>query len=250
VEAFPILKNIILKITGLKNSYYNSPTDMGVNRAGFGIINDAGTRLAAKQEIIRRFFRHNLEFATGSGTKEEFERAKAIMKTAGVNPEDRLVVLPAREAAKECEAKGKGNKGYFCGAAIELKDGKIIIGKNSALMHSASSAIINAIKYLAGIDDKVHILKPEIMKDLSRLKKEILSLSSESLNLDEILVALSIGAHADNNAKKALSKLKELRDCELHNTHLPTPGDETGLRKLGINFTTDAIPSSSLFFNF
>jgi uncharacterized protein (UPF0371 family) len=250
VEAFPILKNIILKITGLKNSYYNSPTDMGVNRAGFGIINDAGTRLAAKQEIIRRFFRHNLEFATGSGTKEELERAKAIMKTAGVNPEDRLVVLPAREAAKECEAKGKGNKGYFCGAAIELKDGKIVIGKNSALMHSASSAIINAIKYLAGIDDKVHILKPEIMKDLSRLKKEILSLSSESLNLDEILVALSISAHADNNAKKALSKLKELRGCELHNTHLPTPGDETGLRKLGINFTTDAIPSSSLFFNF
>ena len=250
VEAFPILKNIIMKITGSKDSYYNSPTDMGVNRAGFGIIDDEGTKLAAKQEIIRRFFRHNLEFAIGSGTKEEFERAKAIMESSGVKPEDRPVVLPARQAAEECKEKGKGNKGYFCGAAVETKEGKIITGKNSPLMHAASSAIINAIKYLAAIDDAIHILKPEIMKDLSRLKKEILSLSSESLNLDEILVALSISAHTDNNAKKALSKLKELRNCELHSTHLPTPGDEAGLRKLGINFTTDAIPSSSLFFNF
>ena len=249
VEAFPILKNIIIKITGSENSYYNSPTDMGVNRAGFGITDDEGTKIAARQEIIRRFFRHNLEFAIGSGTKEEFERAKAIMESAGVKPEDRVVVLPARDAAKECKAEGKGNKGYFCGAAIELKDGKIITGKNSTLMHAASSAVINAIKYLAGINDSVHILKPEIMNDLSKLKKEILSMSSESLNLDEILIALSISAHADNNAKSALAKLKELRGCELHSTHLPTPGDEAGLRKIGINFTTDAIPSSSLFFN-
>jgi uncharacterized protein (UPF0371 family) len=249
VEAFPILKNIIIKITDSKNSYYNSPTDMGVNRAGFGIIDDEGTKKAARQEIIRRFFRHNLEFATGSGTKEEFERAKTIMKSAGVKPEDRPVVLSARKAAEECKIKGKGNKGYFCGAAIELKTGKIVTGKNSPLMHAASSVIINAIKHLASIDDAIHILKPEIMKDLSKLKKDILSLSSESLNLDEILVALSISAHADDNAKKALAKLKELRGCEIHGTHLTTPGDEAGLRKLGINFTTDAIPSSSLFFN-
>ena len=158
-------------------------------------------------------------------------------------------MIPARNAAEECKIKGKGNKGYFCGAGIELKDGTIVTGKNSTLMHAASSAIINSIKHLAGIEDSVHILKPEIMNDLSRLKKEILSLSSESLNLDEILVALSISAHTDDNAKAALSKLRELRGCELHSTHLPTPGDEAGLRKLGVNFTTDAIPSSSLFFN-
>lgn len=250
VEAFPILKNIIHKITGLDNSYYNSPTDMGVNMAGFGIIDDRVARIAAKQEIIRRFFRHNLEFAVGIGTKEEFERVKAIMKKVGVRPEDRAVVLPARAAAEECRKKGKGNKGYYCGAAIELNNGKIITGKNSPLMHAASSAIINAIKYLAGIRDKVHILKPEVMNDLSKLKKEILSMSSESLNLDEILVALSISAHTDKNAKRVISKLKILRGCELHSTHLPTPGDEAGLRKLGINFTTDAIPSSRLFFNY
>jgi len=249
VEAFPILKNIIRKITNSQDSYYNSPTDMGVNRAGFGIIDDEGTKFAARQEIIRRFFRHNLEFAIGSGTKEEFDRSKTIMEAAGVKPEDRPVVLPARDAAEECKAKGKGNKGYFCGAAIELKDANIIKGKNSPLMHAASSAVINAIKYLAAINDETHILKPEIMSDLSRLKKDILSMSSESLNLDEILVALSISAHTDANARSALSKLKELRGCELHSTHLPTPGDEAGLRKLGINFTTDAIPSSSLFFN-
>ncbi len=250
VEAFPILRNIILKITGSKDSYYNSPTDMGVNRASFGIIDDKGTRIAAKEEIIRRYFRHNLEFAIGSGTKEDVERAQAIMDKAGVKAEDRSVVLPARKAAEDCRKKGKGNKGYFCGAAIELPDGNIVTGKNSPLMHAASAAIINAIKDLADIKDRIHILKPEIMSDLSTLKKDILSMSSESLTLDEILVALSISAHTDSNAKEALSMLKDLSGCELHSTHLPTPGDEAGLRRLGINFTTDAIPSSSLFFNY
>ncbi|MBU1062133.1 MAG: DUF1846 domain-containing protein [Candidatus Omnitrophica bacterium] len=250
VEAFPILRNIIHKITGSKSSYYNSPTDMGCNRAGFGIVDDRGAQEAARQEIIRRYFRHNLEFAVGSGAKEELERAQAIMDKAEVKPEDRSVVVPARKAAEDCRKKGKGNKGYFCGAAIELPDGKIVTGKNSPLMHAASSAIINAIKHLAKIDDSVHILKPEVMNDLSRLKKDILSMASESLTLDEILVALSISAHNDSNAKKASSMLKDLRGCELHSTHLPTPGDEAGLRKLGVNFTTDAIPSSSLFFNY
>ena len=250
VDAFPILKNIIHKITGSKDSYYNSPTDMGVNRAGSGIINDEGARSAAKEEIIRRYFRHNLEFAIGSGTKEEVERAEAIMDKAGVKAEDRSVVLPARKAADDCRKKKKGNKGYYCGAAIELCDGKIVTGKNSPLMHAVSAAIINAIKHLAGINDKIHILKPEVMSDLSTLKKDILSMSSESLTLDEILVALSISAHRDSNAKNALSMLKELSGCELHSTHLPTPGDEAGLRRLGVNFTTDAIPSSSLFFNY
>ncbi|MBU1006019.1 MAG: DUF1846 domain-containing protein [Candidatus Omnitrophica bacterium] len=250
VEAFPILRSILYKIMGSKGSYYNSPTDMGVNRAGFGIINDKDARDAAKQEIIRRYFRHNLEFAIGVGTKEELERAEAIMDKAGVKSEDRTVVLPARKAAADCEKKNKGNKGYFCGAAIELFDGKIVTGKNSPLMHAASSAVINAIKHLAGIDDNIHILKPEVMNDLSKLKKEILSMTSESLTLDEILVVLSISAHTDINAKKALSMLKNLSGCELHNTHLPTPGDEAGLRRLGVNFTTDAIPSSSLFFNY
>ena len=250
VEAFPILKNIIHKITGTKKSYYNSPTDMGVNRVGFGIIDDKGAEQAAKEEIIRRYFRHNLEFATGSGTKEDLERAQSIMDKAGVKPEDRKVVPEARKAAQDCEKKRKGNKGYFCGASIELGNGNIITGKNSSMMHAASSAIINAIKHLAGIRDDKHILKPEVMNDLSSLKKDILSMSSESLNLDEILVALSISAHTDENAKQALSMLKDLRGCELHSTHLPTPGDEAGLRKIGVNFTTDAIPSSSLFFNY
>ncbi|MEE8317794.1 MAG: DUF1846 domain-containing protein, partial [Candidatus Omnitrophota bacterium] len=210
VDAFPILKNIIHKITESKDSYYNSPTDMGCNRAGFGITDDKGTREAAREEIIRRYFRHNLEFAIGSGTKEEVERAEVIMDKAGVRSEDRSVVLPARKAAEDCKKKGKGNKGYFCGAAIELPDRQIVTGKNSPLMHAASAAIINAIKHLAGIDDKVHILKPEVMGDLSRLKKDILSMTSESLTLDEILVALSISAHTDSSAKKALSMLRDL----------------------------------------
>lgn len=113
VDAFPILRNIIHKITGSKDSYYNSPTDMGVNRAGFGIIDDAGARQAAKEEIIRRYFRHNLEFAIGTGTKEEVERAQAVMDKAEVKAEDRSVVLSARKAAEDCKKKQKGNKGYY-----------------------------------------------------------------------------------------------------------------------------------------
>ncbi len=250
VEAFPILRKIIHRINGSSKSYYNSPTDMGVNRAGFGIVDDDVARTAARNEIIRRFFRHNLEFAVGTGTKEELERIRAIMDKVNIEPEDRKVVLPARKSAEECRKKKKGNKGYYCGAAIELPDGTIITGKNSPLMHAASSAIINAIKHLSDIEDRKHILRPEVMHDLSKLKKDILSMTSESLTLDEILVALSIGAHSDEDTGKACSVLKELRGCELHSTHLPTPGDEAGLRRLGINFTTDAIASSSLFFNY
>jgi len=249
VEAFPILKNILRRIVDADDCY-NSPTDMGVNRAGFGIIDDDGVREAAKEEIIRRFFRHNLEFATGRGTKKELLLAESILRKVGIKPEDRKVVVFARKAAEECRNKGKGNKGYYCGAAIELADGKIITGKNSPLMHAVSSAIINAVKYLSCIRDDIHILKPEVMNGLATLKKDILNFSSESLTLDEILVALSISAHTDENARVSIAKLKELQGCELHSTHLLTPGDEAGLRKLGINFTTDAVPSSSLFFNY
>jgi uncharacterized protein (UPF0371 family) len=36
-----------------------------------------------------------------------------------------------------------------------------------------------------------------------------------------------------------MDKLKDLRGCDVHLTHIPRPGDETGLRRLGVNLTTD-----------
>ncbi|MCX6302826.1 MAG: DUF1846 family protein, partial [Bacteroidia bacterium] len=150
IEAFHLLKRIIEKITG-DESMYQSPTDMGVNRASAGIVDDELITEASYQEIIRRYFRYSVEYAMGLSDKETLDRIIAIMKKTGAKAEDRKVVLPAREAAKDAEISGKGNAGIFCGAAIELPDGTIITGKNSALMHASSSLVLNATKHLAGL---------------------------------------------------------------------------------------------------
>ncbi len=250
VDAFPILKSILQRIMGKgkKMLMYNSPTDMGVNRAGFGIVDDQIVRAAAKQEIIRRFFRYHWEFMLGLERKETVERARELMKEVGVKEEDRLCCLPARKAAQEAEkTPGKGNNGVFCGAAVELPTGEIISGKNSPLMHAASAAIINAIKHLADIPDKIHLLPRNVINNIAGLKKEILGSKTESLDLEETLVALSISAAANPTAEAALSALKELKTCEMHMTHIPTRGDEAGLRKLKINLTCDAQPTSDYF---
>ena len=249
VEAFPILKAILAKIIGKNSSMniYNSPTDMGMNRVGFAIINDEVVREAARQEIIRRYFRYNWEFMMGVERKETVERTEKLMQEVGVRLEDRPTVLPARKAAQEAERKKKNASGIFCGAAIELTEGKIVTGKNSSLLHATSAAILNAVKILAKIPDKIHLLPPPVIKYLANLKKDILEMKSESLDLEETLVALSISAASNPAAEEALGRLKELRGCELHMTHIPSAGDEEGLRKLGINATTDALPTSRYF---
>jgi len=246
VEIFPVLKSILEKITDSK-SMYQSPTDMGVNRAGFGIVDDEAVKEAAKQEIIRRYFRTMYEYAMGLVDKDTLERSELIMKEAGLKVEDRCVVKPAKKASLEAQKKGKGNEGIFCGAAIELKDGSIVTGKNSPLMHAASSLILNAIKKLAEIPDKIHLLSPETINSIGNLKKDILKAKTVSLDLDETLIALSINA-ANPTAKLAIEQLKELQGCEVHMTHIPTPGDEAGLRRLGVNLTTDPHFSSQHLF--
>ena len=249
IEAFPLLKRIFEKITG-EESFYKSPTDMGVNRAGFGIINDEVVQEAAHQEIIRRYFRCATEYAIGIMDSETLQRSEMIMKNIGAKIEDRKVVQFARDAALEAEKKGKGNEGFFVGAAVELKNGSIITGKNSPIMHAASSLILNASKQLAGLPDKLQLLPPNIMKSLKYLKKEILNGKVVSLDLEETLIALSISAISNPAAQMALEKLKELEGCEVHITHIPTRGDEAGLRKLGVHFTCDPdFCSKSLFVN-
>ena len=247
IEAFPLVKRILEKIT--ENSLvYHSPTDMGVNRAGFGISNDKVVRAAATQEIIRRFFRYQCEYAMGVVDKETVERLRLFMEDLGVKEETRCVVSPAREAALEAQASGKGHAGIFCGAAIELEDGTIITGKNSPLLHAASSLILNAAKHLAGIPDSMHLLPPSITESLGHLKKDILKGRDVSLNLDETLIALGISASGNPAAQAAVEMLSALRNCEVHMTHMPTPGDEAGLRKLGVNLTSDpGYSTTSLF---
>ncbi len=238
VEAFPLLKRIIETITR-QPSFYKSPTDMGVNRAGFGITDDATVRTAATQEVIRRYFRYSCEYAMGLTDKETVQRAELLMKDLRAKPEDRAVVVPARQTAQNAEQNGTGGHGVACGGALELRDGSIVTGKNSALMHASSALVLNATKKLAGLPGSLHLLPPNIIASLSHFKKDVLKGNVISLDLEETLVALSISATFNPAAMNAVEKLKELRGCEVHLTHIPTPGDEAGLRKLGVNLTSD-----------
>lgn len=237
VEVFPVLKRILEKITG--GSSYKSPTDMGVNRAGFAIIDDEVTREASRQEIVRRYFRYQCEYAMGLADKETVQRVQLLSKDCNLEPEYRSVVIPAREAAVAARKEMKGNEGIYCGAAIELRDGRIVTGSNSPLMHAASSVIMHAVKKLADIPDKIKLLPEHITQSVHNLKTEILNEKSVSLDLEEALIALSISAVTNPAAQLAMERLKELRDCEVHMTHIPTPGDEAGLRRLGVNLTSD-----------
>lgn len=247
IEIFPVLKRMLEKITGAE-SRYKSPTDMGVNRAGFAITDDAVVRHASIQEVIRRYLRYQCEFIMGFAEKETVERAELLMHSLDAGPEDRLVVSPAREAAHEAREKGKGNDGVFCGAAIELNDGTIVTGNNSPGMHASSSVVLNAVKKLAEIPHQMHVLAPNVMDSINNLKHGILNSKTTSLDLEETMIALSVSAAANPSALIAMEKLRDLRGCEMHITHIPTPGDEAGLRRLGINVTSDPyFPTKNLF---
>lgn len=238
VEVFPVVKRIFEKITG-GDSFYRSPTDMGVNRAGFAIIDDEVSREAAAQEVLRRYFRYRCEYAMGFADRETIQRVELFLKDFNIKPDDRRVVEPAWHAAREAQEQHKGNEGIYCGAAIELKDGTILTGNNSPLMHAASSLILHAIKHLADIPDKIKLLPSYITDSIRSMKTDILSEKAVSLDLEETLIALSISASTNPAAQISIEKLKDLRGCEVHMTHIPTPGDEAGLRRLGVNLTSE-----------
>jgi uncharacterized protein (UPF0371 family) len=238
IEAFPILQRIIERITH-ESLCYQSPTDMGVNKAGFSIIDDAVVQEAARQEVVRRYFRYACEYVMGFAEKKTVQRVELLMKNLNVTVENRSVVEPARQAAVLAQQKGKGNKGISCGAAIELPDGSIVTSENSPLMHAASALILNAAKQLAQIPHTIDLLPLNIIESLSHFKKEIYKGRTASLDLNETLIALSISATMNPSAQIAVDKLKDLNGCEVHMTHIPTPGDATGMRKLGVNLTSD-----------
>jgi uncharacterized protein (UPF0371 family) len=227
---------------------YQSPTDMGVNRAGFSIVDDKVCRAAATQEVIRRFCRYQCEYAMGFADRDTVQRAELLMEELSVGPEDRGVVLPAKRAMEDASKRGKGHDGIFCGAAIELPDETIVTSCNSPLMHASSSLVLNAVKKLADIPEDMHILAPNVMESIGELKSGILKSKTHSLDLEETLIALSVSAAANPSAQVAMEKLSELRGCEMHITHIPPPGDEAGLRRLGINVTSEPnFASKNLF---
>ena len=247
IDAFPLLRRIIEKITG-KESFYKSPTDMGVNRAGSGIYDDEATQNASHHEIIRRYLRSACEYALGVIDKETLDRSMLIMNNIDAKVEDRKVLVYARKASVEAEQSDKGENGVFCGAAIELTDGTIITGKNSRLMHASASLVINAVKHLAGIPDNIHLIPENVIDAISYLNKDILKGKVVSLDLEEIMIAMSISATTNPTAATAIKHLKDLARCEVHITHIPSPGDEVGMRKLGVHLTSDPVFSTKNLF--
>ncbi|MDZ4198898.1 MAG: DUF1846 domain-containing protein, partial [Kiritimatiellia bacterium] len=216
VEVFPIVERILRRISG--ECPYRSPTDMGVNRVGFSITDDAVVREAAVQEVIRRGYRARCEQALGLAEKTVVDRIDMLLEQMNASPSDRRVTDSARRAAQEAEQRHLGSEGICCGAAVELADGAVVTGKNSPLLHAASSMVLNAIKQLAGVPDKLHLLAPSIVESIGALKGTVLKERHVSLNLDETLIALSISATSNPAAQLAMERLPDLRGCEVHLT--------------------------------
>ena len=249
VDAFPLLVAIWQKMTN-GACPYKSPTDMGVNRIGFGITDDEVVRNASRQEIIRRFLRYQCAFAEGSTDRESVERAKELMDQLDLKTEDRIVVEAARRAAQVAQIQGKGKAGgtIVSGAAIQLKDGRIVTGRNSDEMHAAAACMMNAVKTLAGIPAQIPLIGPYIIQAVSHMKQDILKVGYTSLNLDEALIGLAISSATNPAAGMAMEKLSELRGCEVHMTHMVTPGDQAGLRRLGCRYTSDPYYATNALF--
>lgn len=248
VKNFAILKLIIEKLSGedapLAN--YKSPTDMGVNMAKEGIIDDEIVREAAKSEIIRRHFRYHREFVEGDTTRDTLDRMERIMEKVGVTPLDRSVVISAREAAEDAKTRvndGKGYKGIFCGAAIELYNDRgsafILQGKNSPLLHAESAVILNTTKVMAGIPDEIDVISKDVIESVRKVKRTM-GLDSTSLTVKETVDALAASSVSGEYAKMCIEVLDKLRGLEMHTTHLMDSEDENPLKQLGINVTTDA----------
>ena len=247
VAAFPLLRAIWEKMTN-DACPYKSPTDMGVNKISCGIIDDAVVCEASRQEVIRRYFRHLCEYTLGQGEQSSLDRVDELMKKLKLVPEDRPIVKPAREAGKAAKECGKGHNGTYVGAALQLKDGRVVIGKNSNELHAAAAVVLNAIKKLAGIPDPLHLISPQYVQSIIHMKHDLLKSKNTSLNLDEALIGLAISCPSNPAAQIATERLLDLRDCEMHMTHMVTPGDAAGLRRIGIRCTTDPFFASTDLF--
>lgn len=228
IEVFPLLKTLLREVTG--ETPYESPTDMGVNMAGYCISDDAACRHAAEQEIIRRYYKALVEERRADKDNTESARIANVLRKAEVSTADRPVVAPALEVAEET---GKP------GAALELPDGTIVTGKTSDLLGPSAAVLLNALKQLAGIDDSVHLLSPDSIEPIQTLKTKHLGSVNPRLHTDEVLIALSVSASTNSDAAAALDQLRNLRGCDAHTTTILGSVDEGIFRNLGVLVTSE-----------
>ncbi len=240
IEVFPVVSNILTKITG-KECIYKSPTDMGVNMAGYCIVDDEACREASKQEVLRRYFKALCDFKMGTASEDTVSRLEFLLSKLAISPADRPVVEAAEHKSEKCGGVGA--------IALELPNGKIVTGKNSERMSAAAACIFNSVKELAGMPDRQKLISPYVIGPILDLKTKILKETSNKLTLEEALLALSICAATDASAASAIEQLALLQGCEAHSTHILSKADENPLRKLGINLSCTAeFASDNLFF--
>lgn len=226
VEIFPVLKMMFTNIYG--SSPYKSPTDMGVNMVGNCIYDDCAIKNASKDEIVRRYLSAKTLNVQGKWNSSVYKKIEYIMNSADISLESRLVTTQAEKLEQETNRP--------C-VALELKDGTIITGKTSELLGSSSALLLNVLKHLAKIDDKKHLISREIIEPIQALKVNHFGNKNPQLHTDEILIALSICAVKDKDAKTALAMLEDLKGCECHSTVILSPVDENVFRNLGVNLT-------------
>jgi len=228
VEIFPVLNAIFEKIKG--QSPYKSPTDMGVNMAGYCIIDDGVVCRASEQEVIRRYYNTSCAVRQGLAEKAEVYRLELLMKQLGISSKDRPVVEAALARAEETGGPA---------VAIQFDDGRIVTGKTSPLLGASAAALLNALKELGGIHHDIHLISPIVIEPIQVLKTNHMGNRNPRLHTDEILIALSICAATNPTAALALEQLPKLRGCEAHSSVILSRVDENVFSKLGINLTCE-----------
>ncbi|MBE6875347.1 MAG: DUF1846 domain-containing protein [Ruminococcus sp.] len=228
IEIFPVLNAMFDRILG--ESPYKSPTDMGVNMAGNCIIDNEAVCKAAKEEIIRRYYTALCGRKKGTSTEAEVYKLELLMKQAGISAENRKVVASALEKEKQTGEPA---------AAMELPDGTILTGRTSELLGACSALLLNALKYFAGLEDKVLLMSPHVIEPIQNLKTHHLGNQNPRLHTDETLLALSICATTDENAAKAMEQISKLWGCEVHSTVILSAVDERIFKRLGVNLTCE-----------
>ncbi|MBO5041547.1 MAG: DUF1846 domain-containing protein [Clostridia bacterium] len=229
IEIFRVLESMMTRIFG--KCPYKSPTDMGVNMAGYAIYDDDAVSEASKQEIIRRYFKTACAHAKGKAEPEEIRKIELLMDEAEIAPEQRPVVLPARQVAQRTGRPA---------VAIQLPDGHTVTGKTTDLLGSSSAALLNALKYLADIPDEIKLISPEVIEPIMHLKTHLGS-RNPRMHTDELLIALSICAVTDAYAARAMEELDRVRGSEIHSTVILAHADEKLFGKLGAHVTSDPL---------
>lgn len=238
IEIFPVLKAIFERIYG--ECPYKSPTDMGVNMAGYSIVDDEACCEASRQEVIRRYYKSTCLLRQGLASDTEINKLELLMRTLGVDPSDRKTV-PAALAVAERTGEPA--------AAIELNDGRIVTGKTSSLLGASSAALLNALKVLADIPDELDLISPTVIAPIQHLKVDHMGNRNPRLHTDEVLIALAISAATDETAALAMDKISDLQGCDAHSTVILSQVDDGMFKKLGVNVTCEPTYQNSKLYH-